>query len=313
MVRIRFATVGLLVLALLSVSTGVTAAAPGQDFQKVIALPNGFGPEGVAMGRGTTIYAGSIATGAIYQADVRTGEGRLLVAPPSGRAALGLEFDVRTGYLFVAGGPTGDGYVYDTKTGQTVGVFELTSATPTFINDVVVTGKAAYFTDSSRPVLYRLPLQPGGGLSDAGAVTEIPLGGDFEFVPGQFNANGIEASPSGDALLVDNTVIGTLYRVDPATGVATVIPLQGGAATSGDGLLLIGHTLYIAQNFLNQITVIRLNAKLSSGEVVEVLTDDDLDIPSTLTSFGGSLYAVNARFTTPATPETPYWITQLLG
>jgi sugar lactone lactonase YvrE len=311
MVRVKLGIVGLLALTVLALAPGLTAAAPMANFPEVIALPNGFQPEGVAMGRGTTIYAGSLATGAIYQADVRTGEGSLLVPPQPGRAALGLEFDTRTGYLFAAGGPTGSAYVYDSRTGATVGVFPLANTTPTFINDVVVTRKAAYFTDSSRPVLYRLPLQPGGRLPAAGAVTEISLGGDFVFVPGAFNANGIEAAPKGDALLVVNTATGSLYLVDPTTGEATLVDLGGGAVTSGDGLLLIGHTLYVAQNFLNQISVVRLDAGQTSGEVVQVLTDADFDIPTTVTSFGASLYAVNARFTTPPTPDTAYWIAKL--
>jgi sugar lactone lactonase YvrE len=308
MVRIKLGIGCFLVLAVLAFAPGPTAAAPMSDFPEVIALPDGFQPEGVAMGRGTTIYAGSLATGAIYQASVRTGEGSVLVQGQPGRAALGLKFDARSGYLFVAGGPTGNAYVYDSHTGATVSIFHLASA-PTFINDVVVTREAAYFTDSSRPMLYRLPLLPGGGLT--GPIQQIALGGDFVFVPGAFNANGIEATPKGDVLLVDNTATGSLYRVDPATGEATVVVLSGGAATSGDGLLMIGHTLYVAQNFLNRMTVIRLDPGLTSGEVVQALTDADFDIPSTVTSFGESLYAVNARFTTTPTPDTDYWIAQL--
>src|SRR5688500_2919618 len=123
--------IGLLVLALLLVTPGLAAAAP--NFPEVIALPNGFRPEGIAAGRGYTLYAGSLATGAIYQADARTGEGDLLVGPQAGRVSVGLEFDQSTGYLFVAGGPTGSGYVYDTRTGADLGAFTLATASPTFI------------------------------------------------------------------------------------------------------------------------------------------------------------------------------------
>jgi hypothetical protein len=45
--------------------------------------------------------------------------------------------------------------------------------------------------------------------------------------------------------------------------------------------------------------------------VVGHLTDPSLDIPSTATVAAGRLWAVNLRFTTPVTPTTPYWITQL--
>jgi hypothetical protein len=32
-------------------------------------------------------------------------------------------------------------------------------------------------------------------------------------------------------------------------------------------------------------------------------------VPTTVAAFGNTLYLVNARFSTPATPQTPYWIT----
>ena len=36
-----------------------------------------------------------------------------------------------------------------------------------------------------------------------------------------------------------------------------------------------------------------------------------LDVPTTIALARGSLWAVNARFTTPPTPTTPYWITRV--
>jgi sugar lactone lactonase YvrE len=287
------------------------SAAAAPPFPETIDLPNGFGPEGVVMGRGQTIYTGSIATGAIYQANVRTGAGSILVPAQTGRAAIGLDFDQRTGYLFVAGGPTGNAYVYDTATGATVAIFDLAPTAATFVNDVIVTQSGAYFTDSARPVLYRLPLGPGGRLPDPGVVEEIELGGDFEFVPGAFNTNGIVATPGGKALIIVNSALGTLYRVDPATGEATLIDTGGATFPAGDGLLLVGHRLFVVQNRLNQVSVVRLDASFTSGELVAVLTDPDFAVPTTITRFGGSLYAVNARFGTPVTPDTEYWITRL--
>ena len=301
----------LLALVALLVAPGLAAAAPMPNFPEVIDLPSGFRPEGVVMGRGTTLYAGSLATGAIYAADVRTGEGELLVGPQAGRAALGLEFDNRTGYLFVAGGPTGQAFVYDTRTGDDLGAFALAEGAPTFVNDVTVTNDAAYFTDSSQPVLYRLPLDAGGRLPDPDAAEVLPLTGDFVFVAGGFNANGIEATPNGKALIVVNSTTGTLYNVDPATGAATAIDLGGGSVPFGDGLVLVGHTLYVVQNRLNQIAVVALDPGFESGAIVATLTDPDFDVPTTVTAFGASLYAVNARFTTPPTPATEYWIVRL--
>ncbi len=169
-----------------------------------------------------------------------------------------------------------------------------------------MTRDAAYFTDSFRPFLYRVPLGPGGDLPDPGAVEEIALGGDFEFEPGEFNTNGIDATPNGKHLLIVNSTTGTLYKVDPGSGAATEIDLGGDAVPSGDGILLDGRTLYVVQNVLNQIAVVRLDPTFTSGEITKTLTGPDFDIPTTVAEFGSSLYAVNARFTTPPTPTTEY-------
>jgi sugar lactone lactonase YvrE len=308
---IKPAMLAALLVATLLLPLAVAAAPTPPNFPDVIDLPDGFRPEGIVMGRGPTVYVGSIPTGAIYQADVRTGEGFMLVPPQAGRAAIGLEFDQRTGYLFVAGGPTGSAFVYDTATGATVGTFTLASGTPTFVNDVAVTPSAAYFTESNQPVLYRLPLLPGGRLPGPGAVEVIELGGDFEFVPNAFNANGIVATPGGQALIIVNSTLGTLYNVDPATGDATLIDVGGATFPNGDGLLLVGRKLFIVQNRLNQVAIVALDSSFTSGQAGPVLTDPDLDVPTTITRFGGSLYAVNARFTTPPTPDTEYWIARL--
>jgi sugar lactone lactonase YvrE len=287
------------------------AAGSGKAFPDLISLPDGFRPEGVVTGHGPIIYAGSLANGAIYAANLRTGEGEILVPGQADRRAVGLGFDQRTNYIFVSGGATGKAYVYDASSGATVGEFTLTTATPTFVNDVIVTRDAAYFTDSNQPVLYKLPLGPGGRLPASSAVEVLPLSGDFQFVPGQFNANGIEATPNGKSLIVVNSTLGTLYRVDPETGEATTIDLGGASVSAGDGLLLRGHTLYVVRNQLNQIAVIELAPDLSSGEVVDTITDPNFDVPTTVALFGASLYAVNARFSTPPTPTTPYSIVRV--
>jgi hypothetical protein len=161
-----------------------------------------------------------------------------------------------------------------------------------------------YFTNSSLPVLYRLPLEPGGRPAPSASVTEIPLSGDWQQVPG-FNANGIVATPQGQ-LLVVNSATGLLYRVDPATGVATQVNLGGALVTAGDGLLLEGHTLYVVRNRLNEVVVIELEPDFTSGVVAETITNAAFDVPTTLTRAAGALYTVNARFGTPPTPDTTY-------
>jgi hypothetical protein len=59
------------------------------------------------------------------------------------------------------------------------------------------------------------------------------------------------------------------------------------------------------------VAVIKLNASGTRGRLVDTLTSKDFDIPTTVAAFGKSLYLPNARFTTPPTPDTPYWITRI--
>ncbi len=293
-------------------SFAMIAAAPAQAFPEVIPLPDGFQPEGIASGKGTTFYVGSIPTGAVYRGDLRTGEGEVLVLAQDGRAAIGLKYDDRAGLLFVAGGATGFAYVYDGDTGENVAEIQLTTL-PSFINDVVVTKDAAYFTNSQQPTLYRVPLEKNGDLPSSPIVEEIPLTGDYQFTPNAFNANGIAATPNGKTLIIVNSVDGVLYNVDPDTGVATRIDLGGATVPNGDGILLQGKTLYVVQNRLNQIAVVELNSKLTEGTIVDTITHPAFRVPTTIARFGNSLYAVNARFGTTPTPDTEYEVVRVPG
>jgi outer membrane protein assembly factor BamB len=291
----------------LAVLSPQLAVADGRLFPDTISLPNGFRPEGIAIGRGATIFAGSIPTGAIYAADLVTGRGSILVPAQPGRAAIGLSFDPRTNLLYVAGGPTGQAYVYDARTGDTVAVVQLTTQTATFINDQIVVDDAVYFTDSQRAVLYKLPLNRRGRPAAQPTATEIPLGGDWVQLPG-FNANGIVATPGGRALIVVNSSAGALFRIDPNTGVARTIDLGGANVNNGDGMLLRGDDLFVVQNQLNQIAVIDLDRRFERGEVKQLITDTRFDVPTTIDDFLGVVYVVNARFSTPPTADTTYTI-----
>ena len=295
----------LTVLLLLILSLSLMAAMPVGVFPESISLPDGFQPEGIAVGTGTTFYVGSIPTGAIYRGDLATGEGAVLVPAQAGRQAIGMKYDERSGLLFVAGGPTGHAFVYDGGTGANVADIPLTSEA-SFVNDVVVTREAAYFTDSFRPVFYRVSLDRNGQLPEPPAAVEVTLGGDFQFSPGGFNANGIAATPNGEKLIIVNSSLGTLYLVDPTTGEATLIDLHGGSVPAGDGILLSGKTLYVVQNSLNQIAVIKLSPDLTEGTLQGTITSPLFRVPTTIARFGNSLYAVNARFGTPPAPDTDY-------
>lgn len=276
----------------------------GGGFPERIALPDGFRPEGIAIGRGTTFYVGSIPTGAIYRGDVRTGEGSIFIPGVTGRAAIGVEYD--QGLLFVAGGATGKGFIYSASSGSLVAEHQLATlpidmTNPAFVNDVAIARGGAYFTDSRRPFLYRV---------GQGGVERIPLTGDIVYDPSVNNANGIEATPDGKTLIIVQSNVGKLFTVDPRSGETDEITLDE-SVDRGDGLLLDGRTLYVVQNTFNQVAVVRLDRGLSSGTVTMHITDpDDFDVPTTIDEFGKRVYAVNARFTTPPMADTDYWLAQ---
>jgi sugar lactone lactonase YvrE len=294
----------LLVLIAAAVFTATAIAGSDAVFPKRIDLPDGFQPEGIATA-GEQFYVGSIPTGAVYRGSLRTGRGALLVRPKTGRSAIGLKAD--RGRLFVAGGETGKAFVYDARSGKAVATYQLSSG-GSFVNDVVVTRQAAWFTDSFKPVLYRVPLGPNGRPGAKSSVRTVALSRDYVHQSG-FNVNGIDAA-SGDTLVIVQSSTGKLFTVTSA-GATKAIDLAGESVPNGDGILLDGLRLYVVQNQLNVVAKIELESDLSSGRVVRRITNRGLDVPTTAADLGNRLYVVNARFGTAATPTTDYWITQL--
>jgi sugar lactone lactonase YvrE len=292
MKRISITLISLLILLTMALPA---AAAEKHPFPEIIPLPDNFNPEGITTGYGHTFYAGSLADGSIISGDLRTGESQVLVPGEVGRLSVGMDFDERSGYLFVAGGANGVARVYDGESGAQMAEYSLADPSTNFINDVIVTRQAAFFTNSFAAVIYRVPLGPSGELPDSSMVEMIPLSGDWVQMPG-FNANGIVATPNGETLIVISSAAQAVYLVEPETGEATQIDLGGEAVPNGDGLVLQGKTLYVVQNRINQIGVISLSPDLSTGTVGEPITNTAFRIPTTAALFGQSLYAINARF-----------------
>jgi sugar lactone lactonase YvrE len=305
--RIRAVAVVGVLMALGSLTATACAFPPNtRVFPTHIDLPNGFRPEGIVIGQGTTFYVGSIPTGALYRGDLRTGQGEVITpGAASGSASIGLAIDDHE-LVYVAGGATGQGRVIDGRTGAVLATYQLSSETPTFVNDVVVSKDFAWFTDSMRTtgVLYRVPL---GG--DPTAVPQtIPLTPPSPSIP-LTGLNGIDVTPDGKTLIVVQSDPGRLFTVNPETGVASLIDLAGEFVPNGDGILLDGQTLYVVQNRLNQLAVITLSDDLTSGTVDARVPLSDVSVPTTIDRFFDRLYVVNARFGQPMTPDTQYWVT----
>lgn len=290
--RILICVVSLLLL--MAGAAATPAGAMPKSWPMRIGLPDGFAPEGIAIGRGTTFYVGSIPTGALYRGDLRTGDGTVIHSGGDEARSIGLAVDQRE-RVFIAGGDSGRARVVDGRTGELLATFQLTSGR-SFINDVVVAAGSAWFTDSVNPVLYRVAL-------DLSGFDLVPLSGALVYQQG-FNVNGIDATPDGKTLVLVQSNTGNLFTSN-LSGVTKRIDLGGEAVTQGDGILLAGKTLYVLQNRANLVAVVDLMA----GEVVARFTNAGFSVPTTLDRFGSTLYAVNARFGTPVTPTTQYWVT----
>jgi sugar lactone lactonase YvrE len=272
-----------------------TAEAKHKDrFPATIALPQDWRPEGIASGRGTDFYVGSIPLGAVWKGDYRTGAGAVLVPPHEGRNHTGLKYDRRGKRLFVAGGASKGIYVYDARTGADVRAYSIPTAG--FVNDVTLTRHGAYFTDSQVQVLYKVPIARNGSLGD---LVTIPITGDLAYTTG-FNANGIAATPDGKTLVIVKSNDGRLFTANPATGATKEIRLDQ-PVTNGDGILLTRKAVWVVRNQLNRVVEVKLDRRFSTGRTGQVLTHPQLDIPTTIAPFGKSLYAVNARFNRPDT------------
>jgi hypothetical protein len=293
-----------LTIVLCALAAPVAAAQTyGPQYPETIPLPDGWQPEGIATGAGNQFFAGSRATGAIFKGNLATGMGSVLVPGQTGSAATGMKVD-RRNRLFVSGAGTGTASVYRAGTGKLLRKYTLVTGA-SFINDVTLTRRAAYFTDSVNRQLYVLELKRHGGLP-AKAKT-LKLKGDLQYDAdaSTFELNGIAAAGAGTLITVQSRT-GQLFLVNARNGRTHAIDLGGGSVPNGDGILLRGRTLYVVQNQDNKIAVVHLEQGLRRGAIKRYLTDADFDVPTTLAARGGFLWAVNARFTTLPTPTTTY-------
>lgn len=312
------AGVALLVVALLpTVSAEARSAHRGHDKRPdSISLPNGIQPEGITSA-GSRYFVGSLNDGRIVTGDLRRSTpSTVLLAGEPGRQLRGLYYDGRTGLIWAAGnvGATGHVYAVSARSGRIVADTVVPGSV--FLNDLVVTRGAVIVTDSKVERLTRITLDERGLPAKTSFVT---LGGAW---PGAVvedgargnSANGIRQLDRTHVVL-DHSTAGGLWSVDVHTGAATAIPVTGGPAiTAGDGLERRGNTLWVVRGTSDtSVAQLKLVSKRDGYRAVwqRLLTDRDLDVPSTATFTAGSLYAVNARFGVESPATAPYSITRL--
>jgi sugar lactone lactonase YvrE len=287
-----------LLLVFLAVLAGPAAIARPAE---VIVLPGASSAEGIAAGRGATFYAGDLFAGDIFRGDLQRGTAELFIDAPDGRMAVGMAADLAHDLLFVAGGFTGQGYVYDLRTGATVASYQFAAPGTSLVNDVAVTKDGAWFTDSFHARLYFVPVTRAG--VPAPTFRTLAVSGPAAAIsplPDVPNLNGIQATPNGKTLIVAHSANAQLYTVDPATGASAAI--AGVSVPNVDGIVLEAGRLWAVQNFSNQVSRIRLRPDLSSGVVEEVITSPLFQVPTTAARFGSRLAVVNAKFDTGIPP-----------
>jgi hypothetical protein len=273
--------------------------ATARQADRAIVLPGATGTEGVARLNGQTFFAGDLLTGDIFRGTINQGTAAKFIDAPAGRFAAGMKADSSNGLLFVAGGPTGAGYIYNTRTGAPVSSYQFQAPpTPTFINDVALTRDGAWFTDSSQALLYFVPVVDGVPSS---TFTTLTLSGPAADLSGAFNNNGIQAVMGGAILIVAHSGNGVLNVVDAATGASTTI--AGVSVPNVDGILLKGsHEVFAAQNADNLISVWKLSSDFLSGTMQKIITSPLFEFPTTITRFGSRLAVANAKFDTGFPP-----------
>ena len=137
----------------------------------------------------------------------------------------------------------------------------------------------------------------------------LPLTGDVVYQDG-FNLNGIAVDHEFLVAVQSNT--GKLFKINPCNGKTYEIDLGGDTVVNGDGLEIDNHTAYVVRNQDNLVDVVDLDRHATlRARLSTTLTNDGLDVPASATIARGSLWVVNARFNTPPTPDTPYWLTRL--
>ena len=148
-----------------------------------------------------------------------------------------------------------------------------------------------------------IPLGANGELPAPADATTIPLGGEIAYTDG-FNANGITWARGW--LIIVQSNLGLVFKVDPATGDGTQIDLTGPngefLVVNGDGIEVRGNSLAVVRNFNNQVVTFKLNGQLTAGTLTDEIESDGSAIPTTATWAAGDLWAVNSRFDVPNPP-----------
>ncbi len=261
-------------------------------------------PEGVAYRSSTkNFFVTSFTDGSIFRGSLKTPNTEtFLPAGSDGRTStVGLKVD-EAGQLFIAAGTTGKMFVYNADTKALIKTYTTPATAATLINDVTLTADFAYFTDSYRPVLFRIPKTASAG-NQAEAWLDLTNSPVVKYQAG-FNLNGIAATGDGQYLLTVQSNTGKLFRIGVTDKAVTEVKLDA-PITNGDGLLLDGQTLYVVRNFDKIIVPVTLAPDFASGALGTPFSDTSFRFPTTVAQVNGRLLVVNSQLDRLITGQKP--------
>ncbi len=287
------------------------SAAIAQEIRSYPLPPALSYPEGIGFDPDGYIYNVGAADGTVVRTNLRNGQSDVVAKPgvvlPVGHEAfpgiLGMKLDSAK-RLWLTGGRTGKIFVLDTRSGKLVKTLTVPGEGGLF-NDAVITSDAVYFTDTLRPMLWKIALK-GNDIGEPEVWIDLK-GTPIEHAPGA-NLNGIAKTTDNKTIFVVQMNKGLLFKIDVATKAITPIDVGGETVTGGDGLELDGYTLYVVRQPDAEVVTIALAPGLASGKVVSRFKDPALKWPATAVKVGNELLIVNSQFNKRNTkdPVTPF-------
>ncbi|MET8358908.1 SMP-30/gluconolactonase/LRE family protein [Micromonospora sp. NPDC005171] len=284
-------------------------------------------PEGIAADPYTSeLYVGSYRDGTIYRMTPgrRVAEQYLPAGADGRTGALGLKVD-RQRRLWAIDATTGVA-VYDLRSRRLLARFDAADQDAHLVNDLTITADgSAYLTDSLRAAVYRVTPRQLALAQEQGGRAPLTPAFDLAGVvvphePGTVTLNGIVADPSGRYLLVVDMTGGDLYRIDLSSGGICKVALDGGDLRWGDGMLLERDRLWVAHAnpTANAISRWRITRAGRAARMEQRVTDQALELPTTLVHRNGRLYVVRSQLDKggpvgPGTPQLPFAIAAVHG
>lgn len=288
---------GRLLLCLPLVVLALTPTSPVQAKSVDYDLPvGGVLLEGIGLaGDGDTFYVSGVNDGGdVYRGEV--GEEELeLWHDASGTTGRGIDVD-RKGRVYVAGGPTGTVRIFDRHGDLLATVAHGTAGS--FLNDLWVgPDGAVYVTDSSLPTIWRITRGYGGWqiepwLDVSPTITYTPATDDFDL-------GGIVTTRDDEFLLTSQGTTGQLWRIDLDSQEIVEVDLGGASIPNADGIVLKGRKLWVVQNFLRQVSQLRLDSDAESARLKRVQQTDPDKTLTTAILAKGRLLAVDSQFGFP--------------